>query len=553
MEGGEVKKSTAKRRLFDDEETTTEQLIPDKPQTKGITEGMEIFLKEVFEKTNFKGNVEQLWKQIQEEYPDAEVKRNMIKNFIDREKERIKEGIADEEEEEEEKEEEPVDERGIPYLPDEKIKIPTKVSNKLKQLYYEDGYNVGRDALWRVVKEKMPNTNIPREMVQEWLKKQKIYQLFKPTRLSISTKHFAVTRPFRNMSADLIDFTNKPSGPFRYILCLIDNYSRFLFVKAITGKSPIIVAKAMKFLIDQIKKDYNKNIEFLLTDRGPEFVGSAFKKLMEEENIKRSVTIASTPQSNSIAERINKTIKPMMFKNIKAKGGSWNDYLDKAVENYNNMLQTSTGMKPKDAVKIKKTDNELKEKVKANVLKQQQKNNTIRKENRDLNKGDVVRVKLPKGAISSKTDQLWSDGLFTIEKVMRGENRATRYKLKERRPDESFAVQDLQLIKDPKNIVDSPLEEKKKARALAPKTRQVTTDDKKKKEASKKSDRVLKKKDDPNNPDNFIGKKIKKKFGKKFFKGVIESYDKKARFFKAKYEDGDTEDLNLKEVKKLLV
>ena len=132
MEGGEVKKSTAKRRLFDDEETTTEQLIPDKPQTKGITEGMEIFLKEVFEKTNFKGNVEQLWKQIQEEYPDAEVKRNMIKNFIDREKERIKEGIADEEEEKNEEEEEPVDERGIPYLPDEKIKIPTNFALRLE-------------------------------------------------------------------------------------------------------------------------------------------------------------------------------------------------------------------------------------------------------------------------------------------------------------------------------------------------------------------------------------------------------------------------------------
>ena len=39
---------------------------------------------------------------------------------------------------------EPVDERGIPYLPDEKIKIPTKVSNKLKQLYYEDGYKHGQ-------------------------------------------------------------------------------------------------------------------------------------------------------------------------------------------------------------------------------------------------------------------------------------------------------------------------------------------------------------------------------------------------------------------------
>ena len=53
-------------------------------------------------------------------------------------------------------------------------------------------------------------------------------------------------------------------------------------------------------------------------------------------------------------------------------------------------------------------------------------------------------------------------------------------------------------------------------------------------------------------PDDYIGMKIKKKFNKTIYNGKVKSFDKKNRWFKIKYDDGDEEELDLKELKELL-
>ena len=54
-------------------------------------------------------------------------------------------------------------------------------------------------------------------------------------------------------------------------------------------------------------------------------------------------------------------------------------------------------------------------------------------------------------------------------------------------------------------------------------------------------------------PEAYINMKVKKKFNKKFYNGIVKKYDKKNKWFKIKYDDGDMEDLNLDELKKVLV
>ena len=83
-----------------------------------------------------------------------------------------------------------------------------------------------------------------------------------------------MTSPFQRMSIDLIDFSNKPSmGNFRYIFVAIDNYSRFLVTKALKNKTPANTAKAMKEVIDEVKKYFDRKISHVLADRGSEFQG----------------------------------------------------------------------------------------------------------------------------------------------------------------------------------------------------------------------------------------------------------------------------------------
>ena len=55
-------------------------------------------------------------------------------------------------------------------------------------------------------------------------------------------------------------------------------------------------------------------------------------------------------------------------------------------------------------------------------------------------------------------------------------------------------------------------------------------------------------------PEAYIGMKVKKKFNDgKFYIGDVKKYDKKNKWFKIKYLDEDTEDLNINQLKKILV
>ena len=55
-------------------------------------------------------------------------------------------------------------------------------------------------------------------------------------------------------------------------------------------------------------------------------------------------------------------------------------------------------------------------------------------------------------------------------------------------------------------------------------------------------------------PEAYIGMEVKKKFNDgKFYNGIVKKYNKKNKWFKIKYSDGDEEDLNLDELKKVLV
>ena len=56
---------------------------------------------------------------------------------------------------------------------------------------------------------------------------------------------------------------------------------------------------------------------------------------------------------------------------------------------------------------------------------------------------------------------------------------------------------------------------------------------------------------DVNNPQNFIGRRVRRKFGETFYIGNITDYDKP--YFNVLYEDGDEEDMNLKEVQRFLI
>ncbi|GJT87376.1 putative ribonuclease H-like domain-containing protein [Tanacetum coccineum] len=92
----------------------------------------------------------------------------------------------------------------------------------------------------------------------------------------------------------------------KYILVIVDDYSRFTWVKFLRSKdeTPAVV---LKFLV-QIQVGLNKIVRFIRTDNGTEFVNKTLYDHYDKVGIFHQKTVPRTPQQNGVVERRNRTL-----------------------------------------------------------------------------------------------------------------------------------------------------------------------------------------------------------------------------------------------------
>src|ERR1044072_4190668 len=97
-------------------------------------------------------------------------------------------------------------------------------------------------------------------------------------------------------------------GGKRYYITFIDDFSRYTHVYLLRNKDEafdtFLTYKA------EVEKQLNRKIKRVRSDRGGEFI--AFNDFCEKEGIIHEVTPPYSPESNSVAERKNRTLKNMM-------------------------------------------------------------------------------------------------------------------------------------------------------------------------------------------------------------------------------------------------
>ncbi|GJU89534.1 retrovirus-related pol polyprotein from transposon TNT 1-94 [Tanacetum coccineum] len=92
----------------------------------------------------------------------------------------------------------------------------------------------------------------------------------------------------------------------KYILVIVDDYSRFTWVKFLRSKdeTPKVVIKFLK----QIQVGLNKTVRNIRTDNGTEFVNKDLTDYYERVGIFHQKTVLRTPQQNDVVERRNRTL-----------------------------------------------------------------------------------------------------------------------------------------------------------------------------------------------------------------------------------------------------
>ncbi|GJY39757.1 putative ribonuclease H-like domain-containing protein [Tanacetum coccineum] len=92
----------------------------------------------------------------------------------------------------------------------------------------------------------------------------------------------------------------------KYILVLVDDYSRFTWVRFLRSKdeTPEFVINFLK----QIQVGLNKTVRYIRTDNGTEFVNQVMSKYYEGVGIFHQKYVPRTPQQNGVIERRNHTL-----------------------------------------------------------------------------------------------------------------------------------------------------------------------------------------------------------------------------------------------------
>ena len=140
---------------------------------------------------------------------------------------------------------------------------------------------------------------------------------------------------------DLNDYGPKNNRGYRYVLVVIDNFSKFGWTIPLKNKKAEIIKNAFENILKSSKRKPN----LIETDDGSEFVNKLFTNLLNNKNIKRYSR--NTSLGAVFAERFNRTIRDLLKKPVFEKGnGNWIDVLPTITKQYNNRIHSSNKLTP---------------------------------------------------------------------------------------------------------------------------------------------------------------------------------------------------------------
>ena len=112
--------------------------------------------------------------------------------------------------------------------------------------------------------------------------------------------------------ADLADMQllSKYNQGIRFLLCVIDIFSKYAWVVPLTDKKGVSIATAFQSILKQSNRKPNK----IWVDKGSEFYNAAFKKWLQDNDIVMYST--NNEEKSVVAERFIRTLKSKIYKHM---------------------------------------------------------------------------------------------------------------------------------------------------------------------------------------------------------------------------------------------
>lgn len=242
------------------------------------------------------------------------------------------------------------------------------------------------------------------------IKKQIVEELHKPARRSFLRRGVILKGIDDLWMVDLIELCSysKENKGYKYILAVIDCFSKFAWLSPLKSKSGKEVAAAF----EKVLKQGGRKPRNLQSDRGKEFYNSFFQKIIKSNRINHYSTFSN--MKACIVERFIRTIKNKMWKQFSLQGTyKWITIYEELVKRYNNTKHRTIHMRP-STVKGKKIEKYLLDNVYC-IDKRGGKSSNQKQPKYKV--GDFVRISKHKADFAKGYRPSWSTEIFKIDQV----------------------------------------------------------------------------------------------------------------------------------------
>ena len=281
----------------------------------------------------------------------------------------------------------------------------------LKRVYYDLSHPASYGSVQKLAKA----TRLSTKTVKAWLKKQPTYTLHRQARKSYPTRQYIVHDIDEQWQADLADVSllARDNGGYRFILTIIDIFSRYAWARPLKSKRGEEVANAFKDIFAEGR--IPKRIQ---SDQGKEFENRHVRALFDQHNIE--LFSVKSAYKAAIVERFNRTLKHKLWRYFTSTNQrNWLSVLQDAVVSYNHATHRITKRKPVEVDQDSVAD------------MREERARQVRPKGEDkFRVGDTVRISKVKSVFDKGYLPNWTEEIFTVSDVNRKYNPIT-YKLKD--------------------------------------------------------------------------------------------------------------------------
>lgn len=241
--------------------------------------------------------------------------------------------------------------------------------------------------------------------VDRLLSETDTYTLHKPVRLRFPRRKFITNGPGFLWQADLIDMTSfsKSNKGYKWILCVIDAFSRKLYALPTKDKSGKVITETFSKLLGQS----DSQPSYLNTDRGKEFYNKHFKELMSENQIIHYST-NNQEKKAALIERAIRTLKQQIYRYFTHSNRyEYVEVLQDLIASYNNTTHSSLKISPNEV------SSENLEEIWQDMYIPDEPPSSVA----TYKPGDRVRVSKYASTFKKGYLPLWSEEIFTIKDV----------------------------------------------------------------------------------------------------------------------------------------